>query len=237
MFRYYLEDWLPNRDYFTVAKHTDGRPLVEVAFEIAVGGFTFEGEFDAIVVDAEGLYWVMEYKTAKQFNTSKLEADQQVTSYTWAAQQIFGKKFEGVVYQQHLKQAPTPPEPLKSGKLSKNKNQKTTYPLYFAAIKQLGLDIRDYQEFLDHLLDQQTDHADAFVRRDFVHRSQSELESFEANLELLLPEYVNPALPIYPNHTRDCNWDCDYQTVCQAMDDKSDWKGLLNDLFVQKTVD
>jgi hypothetical protein len=42
---------------------------------------------------------------------------------------------------------------------------------------------------------------------------------------------LNPELPLYPNPTRDCMWDCSFRSVCLAMDDGSDWQFILNSEF------
>lgn len=243
MFETYF-DWSQSRegimivDATEVLEETSHRPLIEVDFEIPieVNGKTakYEGTFDGIGKDLDGNLWVVEYKTASSFDTNKLVNDPQVTAYCWAAEKVFGERFYGVIYQQHLKALPAEPRVLKSGKLSKDKSQRTTYALYRKAIRDMGLPKHEYEDILQHLFDQEEEYASPFVRRDFIDRSPEELESFERNLYLQLGEYLNLSLPIYPNPTRNCAWDCDFRTPCLALEMGSDPIPTLESLFKRK---
>jgi hypothetical protein len=44
-------------------------------------------------------------------------------------------------------------------------------------------------------------------------------------------EMLDPDIPIYPNPTRDCGWDCNYRDVSAMMDDGSDWEWMLQTEF------
>lgn len=238
MFRHYNREWLKDREPLETL-FLDGAPLVEVPFAIDLGPGNppFEGEFDR-VVKHNGLVWVVEYKTAKTFNTEKLSKDEQTTTYIWAAEKVLGHLGDigGVIYQQHRKAVPVPPEPLKRGGLTRNKTKLANVPeyMYLQAIKKNRLDPADYFDILEHLRLAWTEHGDQFIRRDFVTRTPEELESFEENLRLELPEYTNPALPIYPNPTNDCAWDCDFAVVCDVIQNKGNAEDVLAALFTKE---
>jgi RecB family exonuclease len=236
MLRYYERYWLPNRNTTQVVV-LDGVPQVEVSFDLPIPKLPthLKGRFDAVVTDAMGRLWVVDYKTAAQFNTSKLENDYQCTAYTWAAQQLYGRRFEGMIYQQHLKVLPTPPSPLKSGVLSQNKAQRTSSVLYRTALLELyGCVPPEYQEFLAYLMTNETPDADCFIRRDFVRRTPAELDAFERHLKLQIRDMANPR--IYPNPTRDCSV-CQFRGACIAADDGGDYQQILAEQFVPRRQD
>ncbi len=240
MFLYYVRHWLPKREPYDTLFTSSGEPMCEVDFAVDLpGGFRFEGTFDRVARAPDGRVFVLEYKTAKSFNTEKLSKDEQVTSYLWAASKVLADYGDvaGVLYQQHVKTAPTPPEPLKRGGLTQSKTKLSTCSasVYEAAIKRACLDPNEYVEILMWLRELETEEGDNFVRRDIVTRTPEELSSFEERLIAQAPEYFNPRLPIYPNLTQDCAWDCDFAVVCDAMNSRGDPDSILAALFHKET--
>ena len=236
----YYEMWLRRRNEFETV-WIDGKPQVEVHFQIPLpGGYVYAGTFDRIVRDPYDRWWVVEYKTAKKFDTAKLATDPQVTSYAWAAEQYYGREIEGFIYVQFLKKAPKPPRILSNGELSTNKNQDTTYELYRRTLIKLGIwdgkgsPPERYREILEYLAEQETPEGDAYIRRDIVRRNKYQKEAEYQKILLELQEMTNPDLPIYPNPTRDCAWDCPYRSLCIAMDDGSDWEYMLEQDFAPR---
>jgi hypothetical protein len=251
MFTHY-QTWLQTRNiYPTLWLNETGvnpGPQVEVHFKVPILDVFrtgrqiawFEGKFDRVVYDAEQRLWLMEYKTARQFNVSKLDLDFQSTAYTWAAQWFYHCEVEGVIYTQFAKAVPHAPSVLKNGVLSVNKNQRTTYGLFMKAIRELHGDGPDatapYQHFLNYLLESETPEGNDFILRTLVRRNENELASFYENLVLQTLEMLsNP--PLYPNPTSDCSWDCDFKPVCLAMNDGSDWQFILDQCFRKRPTD
>jgi hypothetical protein len=59
----------------------------------------YRGRIDGIVrLHSDSRLYLLEHKTAKQFNEQKLILDQQSTSYVWAAEKIHGQPIAGVYY-------------------------------------------------------------------------------------------------------------------------------------------
>lgn len=70
---------------------------------------TYKGRIDGIIqLRSTGKYYLLEHKTATQFNEKRLVLDQQATSYIWAAEKLSGLEISGVFYNILRKQAPGP---------------------------------------------------------------------------------------------------------------------------------
>lgn len=246
MFEHYF-NWEKQRGVKYKTVWDGDKPLVEMDWRLPIPGlFNAQGEqvyaggtFDRIVVDEYGRYWVLDYKTAKQFDIHKLATDVQVTNYTWAATTIFGSQFEGCIWQQHIKAWPDEPEVLKKGGLSVNKQQHTSHFLYRKKLIELyGPDSQSwdpkYIDMLNHLAMQETEEGDKFIRRDEIRRNTYQIESEIRNLYMVSTDMVNPNISLYPNPTRDCSWECPFREACIAMDDGSDWQGIIDGGFEER---
>jgi hypothetical protein len=238
MLTYYLR-WLRGRnEYQTV--WIDGVPQVEVSWEIPLtDDVVYAGTFDRIVRDPWGNLFIVDYKSAQRIQTSKLEMDPQVTAYAYSFEKLYQKPLEGMLYMQFLKQAPKPPAVLKDGHLSVNAQQATTYQIYKEAVLQrygnrIGSIPRHVLAFCNNLKTKEGEEGDRYIRRDIVRRNPNMLASEEWKIHSELGEMLNDNLPLYPNPTRDCGWDCDFRGACVAMDDGSDWEGILRAGYCQK---
>ena len=190
--------------------------------ELVLVPLMYHGTMDRIVIDRYGRYWILDYKTAKGADTNKLDTDDQISAYLWAFEQWYGVKAYGFVYLQLTKDPVKEPKRLKSGDLSIDKKQKTTYSLVKQEI------IRDYGkvtnapdkmiQFLNHMAEQESPEGDRFIRWDFVKRTPEQLVATGANIVGELQQMLNPNLYFYPSPTRDCMWDCPCRTLCLAME-------------------
>ena len=197
---------------------------------------TYTGRIDGVVKDEYGCYWLLEHKTAKAFDTEKLPLDEQCGSYIWAAQQLYGLKLEGVIYNMLRKKLPTVPDILKRGGLSQNKGMDTTYQVYAQALKQYyGEDAVPWALYEDYLTALENK-ENPFFKRLRVRRNQCEITDIGQRIYDEVAEMVNPNLVHYPNPTRDCSWDCDFRSVCLAMNDGSDPQYMLESLFKKRTA-
>lgn len=247
----YYPIWLAQRNEYETL-WINGEPQVEVDFSIELPELSkiagkpvyYQGTFDRVVVDPFGRLWIEDYKTAKQFDTLKLELDPQVSAYCWAGDihysRLLGKEvqIEGMIYLQMKKQYPKYPRVTRQG-LSVDKKQYTTYNLFKKALAEYGCDLRTqkYVDYLSYLAEQETLEGDRFIRWDRIRRNECSKDYEYQNILMEGSEMINPDLPIYPNPTRDCSWDCDFRSVHMAMMDGSDWEWLLQEDFKEKEDD
>jgi hypothetical protein len=236
----YYEEWLQSRPPLQTYE-VNGVPQVEVRFQIPIPmdpgllrafGFdraVYTGTIDRVIIDEYNRLWPLDYKTAKRIQTNHLENDPQVSAYMWAASHIYSLPVAGFIYQQHLKGIPKEPDFLKtSGMFSVSKNLRTTHTLYAKALRNLYGNLerapRVNIEYLNMLIDQEQPRSDKLVSQIFVERNQNVIEAEGEKILLEAADMLNPSLPIYPNPTRDCSWDCDFLQACLSVDDGSDWQ-------------
>lgn len=179
----------------------------------------YEGTIDLIVKsNFTGNYAIWDHKTAKSFiGGDWLNLNIQASSYFWALTKI-GLFVESITFNTLKKAMAEEPKVLESGKLSKNKAQKTSIDLYEAKIMELGLDRNDYIDFLE------TYEAPTMVYRETTYRTPDQLDVIEHHIlteamEMLGAPYINPN----PNPFR-CGR-CPFQTACQMRQEG------LDDLF------
>jgi hypothetical protein len=140
--------------------HLDGEPVL------------YQGRVDAIGLDQQANHFIIDWKTTSQFGeTVFLFKDTQVSSYAWALNQL-GWDIKGIGYVQLKKNYPRAPKVLKSGRLSKDKSQPTTYEKYKRAIVEGRHNPADYQDILSHLASQD----DPFIRYVPLWRTPEQLD-------------------------------------------------------------
>ena len=234
----YYPHWIRSRPKYKTL-WVDGVPQVEVDFEIELPfdatpyGYDqvlYRGTFDRIAIDEWDGLWIIEYKTAKQFEDRHFMTDQQVSSYSWAGQVVYDRPVMGVVYQQHKKTVPVGPRILSAGKISTAGNMITSHRLYKIALEKLYTDVSKAPaqniRFLGDLAAQETEHRDAYIRRDLITRNEHQIAAEGQKILLELPSMLNPDIAIYPSPTRDCHY-CAFQDPCVAVDDGSDYEEEL----------
>lgn len=234
--------------YFTEAK--EGMSPAQLA-DLKLYGQTgvpvvYGGKIDMITEDIFGNLWIFDHKTCKTFGDwSKLTLDTQVGSYIWAIEKMLPlkKHLSGVVYNGLKKVLPKPPEPLKKGGFSVNKQQNTTYDVYLQALLDHGLARREgvvltvdpaYHEMLAHLHNQDVVTDDEittkFFKRKKVKRSREEVISMGRDIYDEACDIVQ-ATAFYPNPNRDCSWDCDFYDVCHGVNNHEDVSYQLKTLY------
>jgi hypothetical protein len=254
MLAYYVELWLPKHPVYPTLI-IDGKPQVEVDIEIPITDHlpdwlvdklrnqydddvevVVKQTFDKVEQEPEyGVIYGVDYKTAKQMaDIATLSMNPQASQYYWAMTWFYDGESDGIVWQQHLKKIPTPPEPLKTGGLSMAKSQTTTYAMYRRGlIDMFGHVPKGYADILNHLASQEDENGDRFVRREILRRNKHHGEVEFQKLIAEATEMLDPDLPIYPNPTRDCTWDCPFRDVSMAMDSGEDWEYMLESEYVQ----
>ncbi len=246
----YYSIWLIGRQHYKTFIH-NGIPQVEVRFEVPipvndnilalakVDAAIYRGTIDRVCVDEYGRLWIVEYKTAKVIQRTHYLTDPQVTAYVWAAQMLYNQPIEGCLYMQWRKDVPNEPLVLRNGRLSTNKQQKTTHRFYREAlIKVYGKVAKAPKanvDFLNHLTTTETEFNDGFVCSEKIHRNQQCLDSEGIKILMETEDMLNPDLPLYPNPTRDCFRMCSFRDPCVDLDNGDDWEETLNLDFERKT--
>jgi hypothetical protein len=169
------------------------------------------------------------------------ETDPQVTAYCWVAASLYpGYEIAGFIYQQHLKEIAEGPAILKNGTVSVNKQQRVTHRLYRDALLGLYGEVAKSPaanvEFLNNLASQETAESDRFIRRDRIERSQQQIEAEGAKIILEACDMTDINLPLYPNPTRDCAWDCPFQNACILWDCGDDYKAELANSCIKRAA-
>lgn len=241
----YYKKWEESRsDFILPTLWLDGKPQVEVGFKIDIPlpkemlekyGYSkavYSGTMDRMVIDETlGLLWVLDYKTAKVFNTQHFQTDSQVTTYTWAASEIYDMPVAGMIYAQHLKKDIKQPKVLKSGIISTAQNQVTSTILYRLAMLDLHGSLKDspekYHDYLKTIEQQESNLTDRFIRHDKLQRSPTMQASEGVKILMEAEDMLNPELALYPNATRDCTYMCSFNSACVGMDDGSDYEAEL----------
>lgn len=205
------------------------------------------GKRDAVVFEPMWeKYGINDHKTASRIDEDyfvKLEKDEQITQYLWATMREAemedlpwsGQMVDRAYMTALRKNFPKPPNVLKNGKLSLDKQQGTNADLFEAAIEaspelsKWFVSDPKAQQYFTYLCDQGDD---LFVLRNVVGRNRYEIEAFERHLIMTAKEMLDPDLNIYPNPTG--SWlctGCAFRAPCIAADDGSDWEGMLNDAY------
>ncbi|MBT9167370.1 MAG: hypothetical protein DDT19_00699 [Syntrophomonadaceae bacterium] len=222
----------------------EGKPQLEVEFRLELEQLSnklgrpvvYHGTFDRICTDEEGGLWVDDYKTTRTMDIYRLATDPQMKAYAWAAEQVYGAPFEGALMLQMLKKYPQKPSALVKGGFSQNKTQKTTHAVYKSAlIETYGKVPPSYVEFLNYLASQEFPEGDAFIRRDKIYYNDAVKRNTYQHILDEGAEMLTPDLPLYPNETYTCSWDCGaFRTVCIAMEEKGDYEDLLATNFKRR---
>lgn len=179
------------------------------------------GKIDLVVERSDGI-WIVDHKTAASaYDARALDVDDQLTGYCYIYWRLTGEVPRGAIYNSLIKDPPKPPRVLKSGELSKDVAQRTTYDLYVQAIKDNKLDSSNYTEILAYLKEKKWNQ---FFLRDGLQKNLEELQSFEKRL---FYEYQDMSEAIeypehaYPNPTQRTCQGCSMIPLCQAMEEQN----------------
>lgn len=167
------------------------------------------GRIDRIERYPAGIFPV-EIKTSHTIDESwarRLAFDLQCRGYLDVVAKKFGEKPAGMIFEMIRSEPPSPPRVLNNGKLSKDKNQSTTYELYQQAVAALPADQRSsYDDHLDWLQRARG----TFYRRFLINRDEIDLADFETEFEALAGAVKSGARWRSPWA---CNW-CEFFDIC-----------------------
>ncbi len=182
-----------------------------------------QGRLDGLFKNLDdGSLWAWDHKTTGQMpnNFDHLLLDTQAGTYYWATRRMLGMDVSGVVFNFLLKDYPKPPAILKSGKVSKNKAQRTTKYLIREAIAELGLNPFEYQDFLN------TFEEPSFFHREPVTKTSDELDQIQNDLVMEFMDMYNARIYTHPNMFN-CRG-CKFKKPCQIRQEGGDWYWYLN---------
>lgn len=182
---------------------------------------------------------VVDHKTAAQRPSTgrTLDTDDQLTGYAYVYWRLTGELPRDLVYNVLIKALPQPPKVVAitaknpKGRLSQDKSQKTLYGLYLEAVTDRGEDPRDYAEILESLRSEGWN--DYFSRTSTI-RNLTQLKSYEEHLYFTVKamgEVVADPRKAYPSFSPMRCPSCQFQSVCQAMEDGGDFERLIGANF------
>lgn len=127
----------------------------EFIVETPMKGVFFKLVLDLLVMDEEEMVWTVDHKTASSIPaaTTFHAMDPQLILYPWALDLIMKEgrlptmQLGGVIYNYVKSRAPTEPQLLKNGDLSKRKVA-TDYPTLYLFLKRNGYDPHDFSDIL-----------------------------------------------------------------------------------------
>lgn len=190
------------------------------------------GKCDLALERNGGLY-IVDHKTFGDRTLASnpeeaLDVDDQVTAYAYLWWREFGSIPRGVIYNILVKEVPTPPQVLIKGGLSQNKQQATTGPMYRQAIKEHGLAIGPYLNFLDYL----EKNPDRFFKRWTATRNTHELKAFEQRIWVKARDILrlidDPDTYAYSSGSSYRCGGCPFIEPCKSTDDGGDPSAVLS---------
>jgi len=236
--------WIQSRDEYETV-WIDGKPQVEITCHIPLDippppGFdsvAYQFTLDRLV-KCEGEYWILDWKFYKSFGQGGLEFDQQMSAYIWAAEAVFPFDIAGGILHEFRKELPNEPRILSTGKISTAEHQGTTHGLYRDALVRLYGDVERAPsaniKCLNNLAASESEDRDDFIRRSRTRRTKAQMQAEGTKIMMEVVDMCNPDLPLYPNPTRDCSWDCSLQDICLMMDRDDDWEFQLKETTVSR---
>lgn len=237
------------QNYFDAEEHNplfDEVVAVEVRVRVAIrspkgrriGWLSVQTD---IVGRKNGVLKAVDTKTASRaIDSAHLDIDDQLTAEVYAVWQSSGEFPEKAVYNVAYKKSPHPPKQVKGSKaqpikLSRAKDQGTTYELYRAEIERLGLNKGDYVDILAHLKQMDDNGENVFFTREETFRSPDQMEAFERDLYWEfkdMKEVAKHPERAYPNPSRFNCPGCPVRTICFTIQDGGDVSAIIQGGFV-----
>lgn len=198
--------------------HEEDRGFITVDSELdevlpLPNGDSFRFIIDLVVEERGRGLWLVDHKTVGKFmDPDFMMLDAQLARYFWAAEKMGYKPLLGVMFNELITKAPTQPQLLKSGALSKRMNIVCDSGTYYQAIIDNGLDPEDYTDILQHLAARD----DRFFRRTRLPRDRKLTKQLMFELVMTCEEIKTAErrgwFPRSPD--KSCTY-CDFLTPCQ----------------------
>jgi hypothetical protein len=203
------------------------------------------GRMDAIYCKPDGKLGIIDHKTSSRIDEDffeKLETDEQCTSYLYAAEveakyyelPYAGEAMEEVIYNVLRKAYPQPPNVVRGGLFSIDRNNESaTYPMLMEWMQENGYEVEDlplqHQAYLAYVRDAGDEQF--FIRKK-VRRNRHQLANAGYRLYQEAMDMLDPSLRIYPNLSNDHRClRCAFRPPCLAKEDGGDWEQLIRDNY------
>lgn len=211
------------------AEHSFSVPLIEKE------NIYFGGVIDMIVMDSKERIWLMDHKTHKTLPKGDLSyLNIQSNLYAWAMSLMDElPNPTGMVWNYIRWKQPSKPQLLKNGSLSKSAKIDTTWGIYKKAIREAGLDIKDYEDMKEAL---QGKEEDFYIRHYLPFNKHVQASILEDAKTTALEIKRNAGKIKDRNITRDCSW-CEFYSLCQAELKGLDTSTILKFDYKEKTDD
>lgn len=186
--------------------------ILEVPTPLIVSGkrFVFKGRLDLVIEDEEGLFWLVDHKTASTIPqpNSFHAMDPQLMLYPWAARIQYGIDIAGVIYNYVRSRPPSIPNLNKDGSISRRKIV-TDYPTLFRFLRDNGFNPNDFAHIL---LPMQT--KSELLRRYRLPREQKVTKEILLDT-LSVVKRIEETKRFTRTITRDCVR-CSYHDLCRS---------------------
>jgi hypothetical protein len=217
--------WAKKNDNFKVieAEQRYQIPLIET--DDTIVNFTWRADQ---IIEKRGKWWIHDFKTVGTLPTdpSFLDFDEQITGYLKASELYFQRPFVGAVFTYILAVQPSEPELTLKGKLSMDKRMRTTPEIYYRKLLELGLDPREYKDFLQHLNQRQW-----FVRFEIMKTAAEKDILWEEHKRLAL-QMIDPGVFIYKApKPLECQM-CSFKSPCLVENTGRNFEIILENEFV-----
>ena len=208
----------------------------------------YAGTVDRVLWDRFGKLYLQDYKHVKAMNTDNLDINVQANTYLWGFEQVIQHPLEGMIWWQIKKSLPKVPKRGKTlvpgtnrGALSTDKSQKILARHFkieliddYGSLKAAP---DKYITYYNSLLEKETLEGDYYIRWDVIRRGPGAKRQTFKCINAESAEMLNEDLAIYPNPTRDCSWDCPFETLCSrycAGEEIEDMMPTINALFTDR---
>lgn len=203
------------------------------------------GRMDGITAKPNGKLGVIDHKTSARIDEEffeKLDTDEQVTSYLYAAQveatyynlPYAGEIMEECIYNVLRKAYPSPPTVVRGGLFSINRaDESCTHSMLMDWLEENAIDMstltdkhQSYINYLETLGDEQ------FIVRKYVRRNQHQLRNAGYRMYQEAMDMLSPNLRIYPNMSNEFRClRCAFRVPCIAQETGADVDQLITDNY------
>lgn len=183
---------------------------VERKFEVELpSGHTFLFKIDALIEDDYGI-WLLEHKSHKNIpGDNQRFIDIQSTRYVWGLRQL-GYDVQGVIWNYLRTKEPTKPPQLKRGGISMAKKYDTELFTFVQALKEYGLNPRDFRDRILSLKNHST-----YFRRERVPRPEHMMVQMVKEIDEVASQ-IERGYDIIRNIRTSCVRNCDYLELCMT---------------------